>query len=43
VRTGSGRRIVRYPFHINDPAFAQAIQNEIRAVLDTQNSQVLEV
>lgn len=43
VRTGSSRRIVRHPFHINDPAFAEVIQHEIRAVADTQNSQKLEV
>jgi len=29
VRTGKARRIVRLPFHINDPAFAEAIQHEI--------------
>lgn len=29
VGTGRGRRIVRQPFHINDPAFADAIQREI--------------
>lgn len=29
VRTGRGRRIVRHPHHINDPAFAEAIQREI--------------
>ena len=43
VRTGSTRRIVRHPFHINDPAFAEVIQQEIRAVADTQNSQRVEV
>lgn len=43
VLTGSGRRIVRYPFHINDPAFAEAIEHEIRAVADTQSSKKLEV
>jgi uncharacterized protein (UPF0261 family) len=37
VQTGSGRRIVRHPFHINDPAFAEAIQHEIRAVADTHS------
>jgi uncharacterized protein (UPF0261 family) len=39
VQTGSGRRIVRHPFHINHPAFAEVIQHEIRAVTNTQNSQ----
>jgi uncharacterized protein (UPF0261 family) len=29
VRTGRGRRIVRHPFHINDAAFAEALQREI--------------
>lgn len=29
VRTGRGRRIVRHPHHINDPAFADIIQREI--------------
>jgi uncharacterized protein (UPF0261 family) len=29
LRTGPGRRIVRHPFHINDAAFAEAIQREI--------------
>jgi len=29
VRTGKARRIVRVPFHINDPAFAEAMQREI--------------
>jgi uncharacterized protein (UPF0261 family) len=29
VRTGKTRRIVRVPFHINDPAFAEAIQREV--------------
>lgn len=43
VQTGSRRRIVRHPFHINDPAFAEALQHEIRAVADIQNSQKLEV
>ncbi|MBO9580121.1 MAG: Tm-1-like ATP-binding domain-containing protein [Sphingobium sp.] len=32
VDQGPTRRIVRYPFHINDPAFAQAIVAEYRAV-----------
>jgi len=29
VQTGTGRRIVRHPFHINDAAFAAALQREI--------------
>jgi len=29
VKTGSGRRIVRHPFHINDAAFAEVLQREI--------------
>jgi uncharacterized protein (UPF0261 family) len=29
VQTGSGRRIVRHPFHINDAAFAEVLQREI--------------
>lgn len=29
VETGSGRRIVRHPFHINDAAFAAVLQREI--------------
>ena len=42
VRTGSGRQIVRHPFHINDPAFAEVIEREIRSVTDTQRSQKME-
>lgn len=33
VVQGPNRRIVRYPYHINDPAFAQAIVAEYRAVV----------
>lgn len=29
VETGSGRSIVRHPFHINDPAFSEVIQQYI--------------